>query len=77
MRRAIELAYLYASVVSSGANFTPIPPRVEIVEAAAGMGSNTLVTNETGFETRLEAVNWRKNVSFLHTRNKSYAYIRF
>jgi hypothetical protein len=63
---SLELAYLYASVVSSGANFTPIPSRVEIVEAAAGMGSNTLVTNETGFETRLEAVNWRKNVKLVY-----------
>ena len=48
------LSYLDASVVRPGAYLSPVPPRVEVCEAAAGVGPHALVADQAGLHARLE-----------------------
>ena len=57
-----HIFYLDASVITPWADFSPIPSWVEVVEAAAWMCTDALVTNQPRFETCLECSCW-KNIS--------------
>merc|ERR1719229_223055 len=52
---ALPLYQLDASVVRSGADLSPVPPRVEVGEAAAGVRPHALVADQAGLHARLEA----------------------
>ena len=48
------ISYLDASVVGPGADLAPVPARVEVGEAAAGVRPHALVADQAGLHARLE-----------------------